>query len=218
VFFTSHANRRFQAIPGLELFPIAKDLVNYDISNSISLAPTSIFLIRQAIETHFLQSFGLEKLELMREERSSPIPFSNVLGCFRTLFKKKKICLCVNIYIVDKIYRWTNRYIHTGQFCYPYWYLSLIIDYLNDFFMESQEMYPLYSKKICSLVESIYVEKDYNENLYDNIKMELQNYLKMEVKITPLPKRNLITVSQEEMKKIQFFIKRKSCAIDFSEF
>lgn len=218
VFFTSHAGRRFRSIPGIELFPIAKELVDYNVFPSAAVSPTSIFLIRQAIETHFLQSLGIEKIEIEKQKGYSPMPFSNVLGYLKQLYREKKLCLCTNIYVIDKIYRWTNRYIHTGQFDYPYWYLSMIIDYLYDFFFECPDMSEHYKKESFSICASIYIESKYMKNYYKNMENALKTKLKSNIKITPLRRQNLITVSQDELNKLQAFVKSQHTQVDFSKY
>jgi hypothetical protein len=96
------------------------------------MRPTSIFLIRQAIEIRLKNALGINMIRQLNG-RIIKIPFSRLL---ENLFKKNKeaIHLPVPLPTIKRIYDWSNFYIHSGWMPYI-WEVECAHHLLNPMFV-----------------------------------------------------------------------------------
>ncbi|ODP27435.1 hypothetical protein PTI45_03145 [Paenibacillus nuruki] len=154
--------RRNQKIANLELFQLAKNMLNYDFNHQMPVVESSIFLIRQAIEVQIKESFGItgRKKNSQGDNRESYLKISQLLDFLITEVKNNKLAIFINPILLKKINKWLNNYIHTGSMNYPFWYIEWIQNYLNDFFYPSKYLKEIDNSLGVDFKKPIFVDKN----------------------------------------------------------
>lgn len=158
VFFTNRANRRMQRISSMELYPLARQIKEYDFTYQYPVVETSVFLIRQAIEVHVKNALGIKKTG---NNNKQEIGIAQLIQFLKNRISDNDMAIGINVDILQLINRWTNEYIHTGSYNCPYWYIEIIIDYLSNFFFVPEEIFGLYPVETYYSNRSIFIEKSY---------------------------------------------------------
>ena len=131
--------RRTKKVANTEIFHLAEHLSEYNFTYQYPVMETSVFLIRQAIETHIKNSLGIShaKIKNKKGEAKNDIGISHLIKYLKEKIDAKNMSVGIDIELLGAINKWTNAYIHTGNFCYPFWYIEFIIKYLKHFLVKS---------------------------------------------------------------------------------
>ena len=111
----------------------------------------------------------------------------------------------IDIELLGAINKWTNAYVHTGNFYYPFWYIEFIIKYLKHFFFVPSEIYNLYTSQESNIEASIFVEHNLSESINDDIEQYLEKSFSIDIAYNK--RKNIIKVSKNEIEAIQLKIK-----------
>ncbi|OOM09316.1 hypothetical protein [Clostridium saccharobutylicum] len=205
-----HCSRNPRKVANLAIFPLAKELVEYNFTYQYPVFESSVFLIRQSIEVHIKNNLGI--VSIRQKKRNGrlgrEIGIANILQYMEEKIKNKSMAINVDIKVIQLINKWVNTYIHTGRFSYPYWYISTILLYLNNFFYVPSEIKELYSSSYFNLESSIFAEKSYEEDMYNDIENYFIEKKGYNVKIEKSRSNNLIVVSEDEINSIQKYVKK----------
>ncbi|WP_411347066.1 hypothetical protein [Paenibacillus sp. WLX2291] len=166
------AIRRTQKHANLEIFSLAKNMINYTFNYQMPVVESSIFLLRQSIEVQVKLSLGLTGLKLDTdglEEKDSRLTISNLLHFLKEKWHQKKIGLFIDPDMLITINRWLNNYIHNGKMNYPFFYIEWIQDYLNDFFYPMSLIKEIDKDFNTDLLKTIFIDKSYIEQLNNDL-------------------------------------------------
>jgi hypothetical protein len=162
-----NCGRRGQQSADLDIFALAKELLRHSFFYNQPVIPSTIILIRQAIETKILQTFGIQKF--LKNDGSEAIVGINKLLTFCK--EKSDINLLefpVDIELIIKINKWCNFYVHTGNFSIPTWKVEWLPHILQPLFSGGQDQYCM------ALERSIVADESYfNTDLFP----DLEGYL-----------------------------------------
>jgi hypothetical protein len=162
-------SRRTQQSANMDIFRLSNSLLYYYVDRNTALIPTTIFLIRQAIEIKILETFGIKGYKCINDSDHIPkINISKLLRFCKKLCENRIMDFPVDISLVVNINTWCNSYIHTGDFIANFWE----IEWLH-FIMR-----PLFFGDINTgyLSRSIKIKKEYFEkNFYTELEKELSN-------------------------------------------
>jgi hypothetical protein len=191
-----------------EIFPLSKQMMEYNFTYQYPVAESAIFLIRQAIEVHIKRGLGIKSLQNNIKSNNSSkqdVPISAIITFLKQGIEEKKIALSIDIRVLRQINKWSNSYIHTGKFNYPFWYVEWIQNYLNNFFYVHEDIKKLYKSIEQNISASIFVEKDYAANINALLRQRFSNselitYSRTELII--IESAEIITI-QEEIKRIE---------------
>lgn len=175
----SNCYRRKQKSSNMEIFPLSKQLIEYNFTYQYPVVESSIFLLRQAIEVKIKNSLNIDSIRYIDKNGISKneVGISNVINYIEEKIKDKKIAITVDVKILKFINSWLNKYIHTGRFDFGFWYIEWLHYYLNDFFYLN-DLFKSYQKGI-NLEASIFIEQD----LFKNINSDIKSYFNNKVKL-----------------------------------
>lgn len=204
-----HCSRRSRKIANLEIFPLAKQLIEYNFTYQYPVFESAIFLIRQSVEVHIKNNLGITSIRQKKRngELGREIGIANLLQYIEEKIKNKNIAINADIEVIQLINKWVNTYIHTGRFSYPFWYISNIILYLNDFFYIPQAIKNLYTLEYSNIESSIFAEESYVKDMYNDIEKYFKQKKGFGVSIEKSHSHNLTVVSESEILSIQDYVK-----------
>lgn len=199
--------RRTKKVANIEIFHLAEQLSEYDFAYQYPVMETSVFLIRQAIETHIKNSLGIShaKIKSKKGEAKNDIGISHLIKYLKEKIDAKSMSVGIDIELLGAINKWTNAYVHTGNFYYPFWYIEFIIKYLKHFFFVPSEIYNLYTSQESNIEASIFVEHNLSESINDDIEQYLEKSFSIDIAYNK--RKNIIKVSKNEIEAIQLKIK-----------
>lgn len=199
----SYRNNRRMA--NMDIFPLAKQMTEYNFTYQYPVVESTLFLFRQSIEIHMNRAFGIYKWKNKKKDGTltTDIGINNLIEYMKEKIDEKKVAIGVDIDVLKLINAWLNKYIHTGVFNYQFWYIDWIQDYLNNFFYERNTLRNLYKSSDFCITKSIYAEISYS----NQIQSDLESY-KIKTSVQPNRNHEMIVITKEEIIKIQDEVKK----------
>jgi len=134
------------------------------------LIPASITEIRQLIETKIRYSFKLNFIAMIKNDNLS-IPPINMKIFFDFISTNDSIEI-KEFNLVQKIYSWTNNYIHTGEFSY-YWQIWYATRKLNCFAKNCKNINGKFENDSPILIHDLEtVQNEFKNYLEENLKAD----------------------------------------------
>ncbi|EFM12043.1 hypothetical protein PaecuDRAFT_0723 [Paenibacillus curdlanolyticus YK9] len=193
------SSRRQSRLVSMEIFPLSRQMIEYNFTYQYPVVESAVFLIRQAIEVQIKRGLGILYLKRNKSNGSlADVPITQLIKYIKKEISNKRIALSVDINILELINKWVNSYIHTGIFNYPLWYIEWIQFYLNDFFYVQKAISNLYESSEFNSNASIFAERNYAKKIQENLK----RYFK-DCDLTPYSKPEIISISRSEIIVIQ---------------
>lgn len=152
----------------LDILQASKMIVNrYFYRNDISVVPVAIFQLRQAIEIRILEVLGVYRIE-----KANGIPEKITANTFLEI-KDLEVGIVFPIpkSAIEKIYTWTNLYIHQG-IASSYWLLEFAQYYLTNFILMKPVVLKSYYEQLPQKI-SIRINCDANCIIRRNVNVEL---------------------------------------------
>ncbi|MCK4328593.1 hypothetical protein KAX02_02000 [candidate division WOR-3 bacterium] len=164
-------------VTSIEPFSASKMLLRNkiykDAIGTFVIPPTSIFLIRQAIELRLKNAFGIDMIT-DNNGKILRIPGNRFIELLKDI-PNDVIKFPVKRSLVMKIHKWSNYYIHAGFI--PYTWEIEWAHYILD---------PLFSighfEQTWSLFGTIQIKKDYYNQIETEIKRLISSYLNINIK------------------------------------
>jgi hypothetical protein len=126
----------------MHLFQGARQIIYghgaWGLSFTDNHADTCIGIIRQALELRLRRGFGIIGKEAKSDGAFSPVPLSHLLEAIAVL--KTAIALPVSFENLQRIYGWSNLYMHGGVKLYA-WCPSRTLEYVHTFVIGSAPGY-----------------------------------------------------------------------------
>ena len=94
-------------------------------------------ILRTAIELRIRRAFEIQSYLNSKTGELTPISFSNIME--KVLAQAKHIHCPVDLHDVNRIYRWTNPYLHAGRKSYT-WQAGFCLQHLRPLFVGPQEL------------------------------------------------------------------------------
>ena len=153
-------------LDSIDIFETAKSLfegreAEYKPLGLGVIAPTSIFLLRQAIEVRLRGAFGIKSLE---DKEGRLLKKSGTFFIELVRRHSDSISLPIKLSVLEKVYGWTNYYIHSGAVPYIWkveWALKMMKPLFTPF-SEKQKSFDLYG--------SITIRKSFYDQVEEKIK------------------------------------------------
>lgn len=146
---------------------------NYQKYSNLTLHPTSVFLIRQALELRMRNIFGIENII---DEKGNYLYATSSLfiEILSRGFRNGLILFPIKISIIKKIFEWTNYYIHNAKIPFI-WEIDWAHSILNPLFTDDDT---IDFKKIVKIDQ-----KFYNDSVEDIVKKYFQRKKKKNIVI-----------------------------------
>ena len=173
-----HMDKRM-VLHSAEIFSASKMLLRNKIieknMGDFVVRPTSVFLLRQSIELRLKNAFGIYKLTDMNG-KSIKFPTSRIL--FQLIKDDpNSIIFPIKISLVEKIYKWSNYYIHLGT-----------IPNIWEIEWAHHILEPLFSSGSYKNIKSIFGSIKIKRNYYDQIDLKIKKLVgNTEIKIERCP-------------------------------
>lgn len=159
--------RRTQQSADLDIFNFSQQLLRRYFYNQNPILPSTVILLRQSIETKFLQSFGIEKFK--RNRSDAIVSISKILNFCKS--KKDKISIPVDVDLIIDINKWCNHYVHTGNFSFYTWEIEWAHHILKPLFQFNEHSISI-DKNYFHNDNGFYKELKENLNISEIIKTE----------------------------------------------
>jgi hypothetical protein len=165
------SSRTTQQAANMDIFKLSNDLLYYYVNRNTALIPTTIFLIRQAIEVKILETFGIKSYKCINHNDYNPIiPISKLLKFCKKLCNDGIMVFPVDVDLIIAINTWCNYYIHTGNFVAAFWEIEWLHFIIQPLFTGASNNTAMY------LSRSIKIKMDYFENnFYTELEKELSD-------------------------------------------
>lgn len=150
----STAHRRTLQDVGRDIFKLSKDLLRTYCMPNAPVIPTTIFLIRQTIELSIKRLFNFISICQKNTSKDIKIPISKFLEFLSE--KEESLNWPVPISLLIKINKWSNYYIHTGNFRQMYWEVEWAHYLLTDFVYADIQLTYNYKKEFEEFLKNKY--------------------------------------------------------------